>query len=279
MMEKKHLLEIKNLDIGFRNDEREVVPTIKDVNIHINEGEIVTIVGESGSGKSVSVRSILRLIPSPPAIYSRGEILYKGQDILKMKEEEIRQLRGSEISMVFQDPMIALNPVFTIGQQMENIYLYQGKNSTFGALGRKKSILKKEAKERSIHLLEKMSLPNPEHLLKMYPFELSGGMKQRVIIAMALIKTPKLLLADEPGTSLDVTVQASINMELKRLVEEENIAMFFITHNLGVAKQLGTRTYVMKLGQVVEEGFSQDVFLNPQTDYTKHLLDVLPKII
>ncbi len=277
-MDAKHLLEIKNLHIGFKNDEG-VTPTIKDVNIHIDEGEIVTIVGESGSGKSVTVRSILKLIPSPPAIYTQGEILFKGQNILDMQENEIRALRGSEISMVFQDPMIALNPVFTIGQQMENIYLYQGASSTHARLSKKKSILKQEARDRSIYLLEKMSLPNPENLLKMYPFELSGGMKQRVIIAMALIKTPKLLLADEPGTSLDVTVQASINKELKRLVEEEHIAMFFITHNLGVAKQLGKRTYVMKLGEVVEEGLSEDVFLNPKTDYTKHLLDVLPKII
>ncbi len=278
-MEKKHLLEINHMSIGFLNDEKKITPTIKDVNIHINEGEIVTIVGESGSGKSVSIRSILRLIPTPPAVYTEGEILFRGENILAMNENEIQRIRGSEISMVFQDPMIALNPVFTIGKQMENIYLYQGKNSTFRGYRRSAKILKKEARDRSIHLLEKMSLPHPENILKMYPFELSGGMKQRVIIAMALIKTPRLLLADEPGTSLDVTVQASINMELKRLVEEENIAMFFITHNLGVAKQLGTRTYVMKLGEVVEEGLSQDVFLNPQTDYTRHLLDVLPKII
>ncbi len=278
MMGTQHLLEIRDLDIGFRNDEG-IAPAVKGVSLFINEGEIVTIVGESGSGKSVTVRSILRLLPSPPAVYSKGEILYKGRNILAMPEDELRLLRGSEISMVFQDPMTALNPVFTIGQQMENIYLYQGRESTRARLPKRKGVLKKEAKDRSIHLLEKMHLPDPEHLLNRYPFELSGGMKQRVIIAMALIKTPKLLLADEPGTSLDVTVQASINAELKRLVEEERIAMFFITHNLGVAKQLGTRTYVMKLGEVVEEGSSENVFLDPKTDYTRHLLEVLPKII
>ncbi len=278
MMGTQHLLEIRDLDIGFRNDEG-IAPAVKGVSLFINEGEIVTIVGESGSGKSVTVRSMLRLLPSPPAVYSKGEILYKGRNILAMPEDELRLLRGSEISMVFQDPMTALNPVFTIGQQMENIYLYQGKESTRARLSKRKGVLKKEAKERSIHLLEKMHLPDPGHLLNRYPFELSGGMKQRVIIAMALIRTPKLLLADEPGTSLDVTVQASINAELKRLVEEERIAMFFITHNLGVAKQLGTRTYVMKLGEVVEEGSSEDVFLHPKTDYTRHLLQVLPKII
>jgi ABC-type dipeptide/oligopeptide/nickel transport system ATPase component len=247
--------------------------------MHINEGEIITVVGESGSGKSVTIRSIMKLIATPPAVYTGGEIVYKGKDLLKASEEEMRRLRGSEISMIFQDPMTALNPVFTIGEQMENIYIYQGQKSTRSKLPRSKKVMKKEAKERSIELLSKMSLPNPEGILGMYPFELSGGMKQRVIIAMALIKTPRLLLADEPGTSLDVTVQASINEELKRLVQEEKISMIFITHNLGVAKQLGERTYVMKLGEVVEEGPSDEVFLNPREEYTKSLMDALPRIV
>ncbi|ETA80081.1 ABC transporter ATP-binding protein [Youngiibacter fragilis] len=277
-MDKERLLEINNLNISFRTDDGEI-PTIKNVSMHINEGEIITVVGESGSGKSVTMRSIMKLIATPPAIYTGGEILYKGRDLLKVSEEEMRKLRGSEISMIFQDPMTALNPVFTIGEQMENIYMYQGQKSTWSKLPRSKKVMKKEAKERSMELLAKMSLPNPEGILRMYPFELSGGMKQRVIIAMALIKTPRLLLADEPGTSLDVTVQASINEELKRLVLEEKISMIFITHNLGVAKQLGERTYVMKLGEVVEEGISDDVFLNPREEYTKSLMDALPRIV
>lgn len=274
-MEKKRLLEINHLNISFQTDEG-VIPTIKDVNMHIDEREIVTIVGESGSGKSVTTRSIMRLVPEPPAIYTGGEILYKGQNVLKMSPREVKELRGGEISMVFQDPMTALNPVFTIGQQMENIYLYQGKQNT--RLSDRKR-LKQAARERSLELLGKMRLPDPEALLKMYPFELSGGMKQRVIIAMALIKTPRLLLADEPGTALDVTVQSSINEELKRLVMEEGISMIYITHNLGVAKQLGERTYVMKLGEVVEQGTSDEVFLHPQQEYTKGLLQALPKIV
>lgn len=277
-MMKERLLEINNLSISFRTDDGEI-PTIKNVSMHIDEGEIITVVGESGSGKSVTMRSIMRLIATPPAIYTGGEILYKGKDLLKVSEEDIRKLRGSEISMIFQDPMTALNPVFTIGEQMENIYIYQGQKSTRSKLPRSKKVMKKEASERSIELLAKMSLPNPEGILGMYPFELSGGMKQRVIIAMALIKTPRLLLADEPGTSLDVTVQSSINEELKRLVLEEKISMIFITHNLGVAKQLGERTYVMKLGEVVEEGISDEVFLNPREDYTKSLMDALPRIV
>jgi ABC-type dipeptide/oligopeptide/nickel transport system ATPase component len=277
-MSKERLLEINNLSISFRTDDGEI-PTIKNVSMHINEGEIITVVGESGSGKSVTIRSIMKLIATPPAVYTGGEIVYKGKDLLKASEEEMRRLRGSEISMIFQDPMTALNPVFTIGEQMENIYIYQGQKSTRSKLPRSKKVMKKEAKERSIELLSKMSLPNPEGILVMYPFELSGGMKQRVIIAMALIKTPRLLLADEPGTSLDVTVQASINEELKRLVLEEKISMIFITHNLGVAKQLGERTYVMKLGEVVEEGPSDEVFLNPREEYTKSLMDALPRIV
>lgn len=277
-MSKERLLEINNLSISFRTDDGEI-PTIKNVSMHINEGEIITVVGESGSGKSVTIRSIMKLIATPPAVYTGGEIVYKGKDLLKASEEEMRRLRGSEISMIFQDPMTALNPVFTIGEQMENIYIYQGQKSTRSKLPRSKKVMKKEAKERSIELLSKMSLPNPEGILGMYPFELSGGMKQRVIIAMALIKTPRLLLADEPGTSLDVTVQASINEELKRLVLEEKISMIFITHNLGVAKQLGERTYVMKLGEVVEEGPSDEVFLNPREEYTKSLMDALPRIV
>lgn len=277
-MMKERLLEINNLSISFKTDDGEI-PTIKNVSMHIDEGEIITVVGESGSGKSVTMRSIMRLIATPPAIYTGGEILYKGKDLLKVSEEDIRKLRGSEISMIFQDPMTALNPVFTIGEQMENIYIYQGQKSTRSKLPRSKKVMKKEARERSVELLAKMSLPNPEGILGMYPFELSGGMKQRVIIAMALIKTPRLLLADEPGTSLDVTVQSSINEELKRLVLEEKISMIFITHNLGVAKQLGERTYVMKLGEVVEEGISDEVFLNPREDYTKSLMDALPRIV
>ena len=277
-MNKERLLEINNLSISFKTDDGEI-PTIKNVSMHINEGEIITVVGESGSGKSVTIRSIMRLIAAPPAVYTGGEIVYKGKDLLKASEEEMRRLRGSEISMIFQDPMTALNPVFTIGEQMENIYIYQGHKSTRSKLPRSKKVMRKEARERSVELLSKMSLPNPEGILGMYPFELSGGMKQRVIIAMALIKTPRLLLADEPGTSLDVTVQASINEELKRLVIEEKISMIFITHNLGVAKQLGERTYVMKLGEVVEEGPSEEVFLNPREEYTKSLMDALPRIV
>lgn len=276
-MKENTLMEVNNLCISFKIDDK-LVPTIKNVNLHIDKGECISIVGESGSGKTVTCRSILGLVPRPPAVYTDGSINYGGKNLVNITDKEWREIRGSEISMVFQDPMTALNPVYTIGKQMENVYIYQGKKSIHSKLGKKKSVLKAEARERALYLIKKMSLPDPEGMLKRYPFELSGGQRQRIIIALAMIHTPKLLIADEPGTALDVTVQSSINTELKRLVKEENIAMIFITHNLGVAKDVSDRTYVMKLGRIVEEGKTDDVFLNPKDEYTKSLLDALPKV-
>ena len=276
-MKENTLMEVNNLCISFKIDDK-LVPTIKNVNLHIDKGECISIVGESGSGKTVTCRSILGLVPRPPAVYTDGSINYDGKNLVNITDKEWRDIRGSEISMVFQDPMTALNPVYTIGKQMENVYIYQGKKSIHSKLGKKKSVLKAEARERALYLIKKMSLPDPEGMLKRYPFELSGGQRQRIIIALAMIHTPKLLIADEPGTALDVTVQSSINTELKRLVKEENIAMIFITHNLGVAKDVSDRTYVMKLGRIVEEGKTDDVFLNPKDEYTKSLLDALPKV-
>lgn len=276
-MNENMLMEVNNLCISFKIDDK-LVPTIKNVNLHIDKGECISIVGESGSGKTVTCRSILGLVPRPPAVYTDGSINYGGKNLVNITDKEWRDIRGSEISMVFQDPMTALNPVYTIGRQMENVYIYQGKKSIHSKLGKKKSALRAEARERALYLIKKMSLPDPEGMLKRYPFELSGGQRQRIIIALAMIHTPKLLIADEPGTALDVTVQSSINKELKRLVKEENIAMIFITHNLGVAKDVSDRTYVMKLGRIVEEGKTDDVFLNPKDEYTKSLLDALPKV-
>ncbi len=271
------LLTVENLNLSFKQDD-ELLPTLKDVNLHIDKGECISIVGESGSGKTVTCRSMLGLVPTPPGVYTGGSIYFQGKDLIQLKEKEWREIRGSEISMVFQDPMTALNPVFTIGQQMENVYLYQGQKSIHSKLPRKKSVMKKEAKERSLYFMKSMNLPDPEGMLHRYPFELSGGQRQRIIIALAMIHLPKLLIADEPGTALDVTVQSTINAELKRLVEQEGISMIFITHNLGVAKYVSDRTYVMHLGEVVEEGLTEEVFLNPKQQYTKDLLNALPKV-
>lgn len=273
----KELLRIDNLSIGFLQD-RTVVPTIKNVDLYINEGETVSIVGESGSGKTVTCRSMLGLVPRPPAVYTGGHIWYDGKDLVSLTKKEWPAIRGSQISMVFQDPMTALNPVFTIGKQMENVYLYQGKQSVYSRLSKNKKVMKQEARARSLYLLEKMELPDPEGMLERYPFELSGGQRQRIIIALAMIHTPRLLICDEPATALDVTVQASINKELVRLVKEEGISMVYITHNLGVAKEVSDRTYVMRLGEVVEKGSTEDVFLRPQHPYTQSLLDALPRV-
>ncbi len=271
------LLKVEDLSISFKSD-NQLVPTIKNVDIEIREGESISIVGESGSGKTVTCRSMLGLVPRPPAVYTGGHIWYDGKDLTTLTKKEWRGIRGADISMVFQDPMTALNPVFTIGHQMENVYLYQGSRSVHSKLGKAKKTLKKEARERAIYLFEKMHLPDPAGMLERYPFELSGGQRQRIIIALAMLHTPKLLICDEPATALDVTVQAAINEELIRLVKEEGISMIYITHNLGVAKNVSDRTYVMRLGEVVEQGATEDVFLNPQHDYTKALLDALPRV-
>ncbi|MFC4596838.1 ABC transporter ATP-binding protein [Cohnella hongkongensis] len=272
------LLEIRRLNVFFRNDD-ERVHAIKDVNLHVGRGELVTVVGESGSGKTVTVRSILGLLPAAQTIYDGGEIRFEGRNLLDNKPEDWSAIRGSQISMVFQDPMTALNPVFTVGTQLENVYVYQGMRRMFGLSQRDKRRRKQEARARALELLEKMKLPDPPALLNRYPFELSGGMRQRIVIALALMHTPRLLIADEPGTALDVTVQDSINKELKRLVRDENISMIYITHNLGVAREMGERTYVMQHGRVVEEGSTKDVFSAPRHDYTRSLLQAVPKLV
>lgn len=272
------LLSVEDLSVSFISEGKEI-PTIKNINLHINEGESVSIVGESGSGKTVTCRSMLGLVPTPPAKYTNGSINYEGRNLLDNTEEEWRKVRGQDISMVFQNPMTALNPLFTIGQQMENVYIYQGKASTWSIIGKSKNKLKAEAKERALYLLEKMKLPDPEGMLSRYPTQLSGGQRQRIIIALALIHTPKLLIADEPATALDVTVQASINKELVKLVKDEGISMIYITHNLGVAKNISDRIYVMRLGEVVEQGDTQTIFDNPQHSYTQNLLNSIPRLI
>lgn len=277
-MTNNHLLSVEDLSVGFVNNDQ-VINTIRDVNIYIDKGESVSIVGESGSGKTVTCRSMLGLVSTPPAVYQKGQIIFDNTDLLSLKESEWRHFRGSRISMVFQDPMTALNPVYSIGQQLENVYIYQGKKSMHSKLDKPLRVLRKEAYNRSIELLEKMQLPEPKKMLNRYPHELSGGQRQRIIIALALVHQPELLICDEPGTALDVTVQASINEELTRLVKDEGISMFYITHNLGVAKNVSDRIYVMQLGEVVEEGLTDDVFLNPKNDYTKALINALPRII
>ena len=270
------ILEIKHLKINFRTEDG-TAEVINDVNIKLNKGEVIALVGESGCGKSVTVKSVLGLVPVPPATYVRGEILFKGRNLMNLKEEDWQQIRGRGISMIFQDPMTSLNPVFTIGQQLTDVYLWQGKKRFISWKGYNRE-LRQKARARAIELLTKMRIPDPEAMLDRYPVELSGGMRQRILIALALVHNPELLIADEPGTALDVSVQDQILVELKRLIKEEGISMIFITHNLGVARMISDRTYVMYAGEVVEEGKTEKLFERQYHPYTKGLLQSLPKL-
>jgi peptide/nickel transport system ATP-binding protein len=261
----KHLLDVKELRTSFFTDNGEV-PAVDNVSFHINEGEIVGIVGESGCGKSVTSLSIMGLIPKPPGKIVGGEIEFEGQDLVHKSEKEMRKIRGNEISMIFQEPMTSLNPLFTIGEQlMEGILIHQ-------------NITKKEAAKKSIQIMKEVGLPRAEELMKQYPHQLSGGMRQRVVIAMALTCNPKLIIADEPTTALDVTIQAQILTLMKDINKERNTAIMLITHDLGVVAEVCDRVIVMYAGKVVEEGEVKEIFRNPQHPYTRGLLHSIPQL-
>ena len=263
------LLEIKNLVTRFYTED-ETVTAVNDVSFSLKEGETIGIVGESGSGKSVTSLSIMRLISYPPGKIVRGEIIYHRDnemiDLLQVSEREMRTFRGNEISMIFQEPMTSLNPVYTCGNQVsEVIQLHQKVNA-------------KLAKELSLELFEKVKLPDPTRIFSAYPHELSGGQKQRVMIAMAMSCDPKILIADEPTTALDVTVQKTILDLMKELQEEHNMGILFITHDLGVIAELADKVVVMYKGKIVEQGNVLDIFSNPQHPYTKGLLACRPPL-
>lgn len=270
MSEKKILLEVKNLVVGFRSDEG-MVEAIKSISFTLYRGETVGIVGESGSGKSVTSLAIMRLIPYPPGKIISGEVLYHTEDgkvidITKLQEEEMRIIRGNEISMIFQEPMTSLNPVYTCGSQVaEAIILHQKKS-------------KAEAEKMTLELFEKVKLPNPSRILNAYPHQLSGGQKQRVMIAMALSCKPGILIADEPTTALDVTVQKTILQLMSDLKKEIETSIIFITHDLGVIAEIADRVIVMHKGVIVEEGSVIDIFENPKHPYTKGLLACRPPL-
>jgi peptide/nickel transport system ATP-binding protein len=269
-MTKEILLEIKNLVTEFRSDD-DIVKAVNDVSFSLSNGETIGIVGESGSGKSVTSLSIMRLIPNPPGKITAGEIIYhstaKGKiDITKISETEMRTLRGNEIAMIFQEPMTSLNPVFTCGNQViEAILLHQ-------------HVSKQEAKEKTIALFKKVQLPRPEIIFDSYPHQLSGGQKQRVMIAMAMSCSPNILIADEPTTALDVTVQATIIELMQELQRENDMGIVFITHDLGVIAELADKVVVMYKGKIVEQGNVLDIFSNPQHPYTKGLLACRPPL-
>lgn len=259
------LLSVRNLRTHFITEDGEV-PAVDGVSFDLSAGETLGIVGESGSGKSVTSLSIMRLIPTPPGRIAGGEIIFNGEDLLKKSPAEMRKIRGNEISMIFQEPMTSLNPVFTIGDQiMEAIILHQ-------------KLSKKAARERAIEMLRLVGIPSPEQRVDEYPHQLSGGMRQRVMIAMALSCNPRLLIADEPTTALDVTIQAQILELLQRLQEEFGMAIIMITHDLGVVAGMVDRVIVMYAGKVVEEAPVKELFASPKHPYTEGLLGSIPKL-
>ena len=259
------ILELKNLEVNF-NTLDGVVHAVNDVSYSVEEGKTLGIVGESGCGKSVSVLSIMRLIQEPPGKIKQGKIYYRGQDLLKLSEEEMEHIRGAEIGMVFQDPMTYLNPVLSIGKQIsESLVVHKG-------------MTYQEADEITKELLNVVGIPNPTDRMKDYPHQFSGGMRQRVMIAIALSCNPRLLIADEPTTALDVTIQAQIVDLTKNLQENLGMAVIWITHDLGVVADLADDVVVMYAGYVVEEADVFTIYENPQHPYTNFLLKSLPRI-
>jgi len=259
------LIQVKNLQISFKYD-GVMTPVIRGVSFDIKRGETLGMVGESGSGKSVTSREIMRLIATPPARIDSGEILFEGRDILKMSDDELRSIRGNRISMIFQEPMTSLNPVYTCGDQiMEVIRLHKG-------------VSKKEARQMAIEMLREVGVQSPETRVDCYPHELSGGMRQRVMIAMALSCSPTLLISDEPTTALDPTIQAQILQLIKDMKKKLNMSVLFITHDLGVVAQNCDRVVVMYAGKIVEVAEVCELFDHPAYPYTQGLIMSIPKM-
>ncbi|WP_243291553.1 ABC transporter ATP-binding protein [Bacillus sp. FJAT-47783] len=264
-MKRKPILQVDQLKVSFTSGKKNV-PAVQDVNFSLYEGEILGIVGESGSGKSVTSLSIMGLIPKPPGVIENGQILFDGEDLLKANEKRMREIRGNKISMIFQEPMTSLNPLFTIGNQLMEALLLHTKAT------------KKEARQRSIELLKLVGLPRANELIHEYPHQLSGGMRQRVMIAMAMACHPKVLIADEPTTALDVTIQEQILSLMKDLNEKTKTSIILITHDLGVVAEVCDRVLVMYAGEIVEQGDVQTIFREPKHPYTKGLLKSIPNI-
>ncbi|MEH7379225.1 ABC transporter ATP-binding protein [Bacillus sp. JJ1533] len=259
------IIEVKGLRTSFFTDEGEI-PAVDDITLHINEGEILGVVGESGCGKSVTSLSIMGLVPSPHGKIVDGEILFNGDNLVHFTEKQMRQIRGNDIAMIFQEPMTSLNPLFTIGDQMiEGIKIHLKWD-------------KKKSRARAIEIMKRVGLPRAEELILDYPHQLSGGMRQRVMIAMAMACNPKLLIADEPTTALDVTIQSQILKLMKELNVEMTTAIMLITHDLGVVAQICERVVVMYAGKIVEEGKVSSIFKHPKHPYTKGLLKSVPDI-
>jgi oligopeptide transport system ATP-binding protein len=259
------ILEVKDLQVSFDIFAGEV-KAVRGVNFDLYKGECIGIVGESGCGKSVTAQTIMRLIPQPPARIKSGSVLFNGKDLTGLSEREMQKIRGSEMGMIFQDPMTSLNPTMKIGRQItEGLIKHQGMNS-------------KQAWERAVEMLRLVGIPNPEERANQYPHHFSGGMRQRAMIAIALACNPTLLIADEPTTALDVTIQAQILQLMKELQSRLGTSIIVITHDLGVVAQMCNRVIVMYAGKVVETGTVEEIFYNPKHPYTKGLLKSVPKL-
>jgi oligopeptide/dipeptide ABC transporter ATP-binding protein len=259
------LLDIRHLSTHFKTPQG-TVRAVDDVSLTVAAGDVLGIVGESGCGKSVLSLSILRLLPTPPAFFAGGQILFDGKDLLKASAEEIRRIRGNRISMIFQEPMTALNPVFTIGNQLSEVFQVH------------RSLGHSQALEKAIEMLETVGVPAPQRRVKEYPYQLSGGMRQRVMIAIALACRPALLIADEPTTALDVTIQAQILELMNQLREELQTAIVIISHDLGVIAETARRVAVMYTGQIMESADTISLFENPLHPYTRGLMRAIPSI-
>ena len=265
MAEQDKLIEVRDLRVSFYTPAGEV-KAVDGISYSLGYNEVMGVVGESGSGKSVEAYSIIGLLQSPGKVIG-GSITFEGENLLAYTPEQMRQFRGNKVSMIFQNPMTCLNPVYTIGNQLMEALLCH--DST---------VSKTEAWKRAVEMLDKVGINNPEKRMKQYPHEFSGGMRQRAMIAMALICKPKLLIADEPTTALDVTIQAQILELMKELQREENTSIIFITHNLGVVAEICDRVSVMYAGRIVEQGKVNDIFYRPEHPYTRRLLQSIPRL-
>lgn len=259
------LLAIEHLNISFTNDKSEIIPAVKDLSFYIRQGETVGLVGESGCGKSVTALSLMQLIEKNTS-FIQGEIFFNGENLSTFTEKEMRNIRGNEISMIFQEPMTSLNPVHKIGRQISEILFLHGIST------------KANSKEQTIAILKKVGIPRAESIIEEYPHQLSGGMRQRVMIAMAMACNPQLLIADEPTTALDVTIQAQILELMKKLKQEYHTAILLITHDLGVISEMADRVMVMYYGQIVEQADVRTIFKKPKHPYTIGLLNSVPNI-
>ncbi len=259
------VLEVENLQVEFKT-RNGIARVLNDVGFSVQRGQTLGIVGESGCGKSMTALSIMGLVPTPPGRIAGGQIRYLGEDLLAASESRMRDLRGNEVSMIFQEPMTSLNPVFTVGEQIaESVRLHEGLN-------------KRDARDRAVEMLKAVGIPAAERRVREYPHQLSGGMRQRVMIAMALACRPSILIADEPTTALDVTVQAQIFDLLKELQESTQTAIIMITHDMGAVAEMTERVLVMYAGRVVEDGLTTEILTNPKHPYTKGLISCVPHL-